>query len=122
MLFGDAAETPAQCIGRYVGLNLCRVCSYGTVEFRRYHATLDPGAVVRWAHFCVAFVETFCNEVEAVKEVFGPSIEDGRAWLRSEQENATISHLMDSLVAAGFHEYGDQDFVDCLLREGGLAK
>ena len=36
-------------------INLLALRKYGTVEFRRMHATLDSDFVVAWARFCVAY-------------------------------------------------------------------
>ena len=58
-IFGRMPDTPASRIGRYCSLNLRKLTTYGTFEFRRFHGTLDAALATRWAHFCVAFVECF---------------------------------------------------------------
>ena len=39
-LFGRHADSPTSGIGRYCSLNLRRLTSYGTLEFRRFQGTL----------------------------------------------------------------------------------
>ena len=46
-------------MGRYCSLNLYALGRLGTLEFRRFHGTLDAALLIRWAHFCVAFVDAF---------------------------------------------------------------
>ena len=45
-LFGRRPGSAARGIGRYCSLNLRRLTSYGTLEFRRFHATLDPALLI----------------------------------------------------------------------------
>ena len=59
-LFGGEAS-PGGRLGRYCSLNLGAIAKFGTLEMRRFHGTLDSALVVRWAHFCVAFVECFAG-------------------------------------------------------------
>lgn len=50
-------------------LNLCSLHKYGTVEFRRMHATLDARFVNAWTWFCVGFVEKFSQPAEYEKVI-----------------------------------------------------
>ena len=59
-LFGP--QSPGGQLGRYCSLNLGALIKYGTLEVRRFHGTLDATLLVRWAHFCVCFVEAFVGE------------------------------------------------------------
>ena len=99
-LFGRHAESPATRIGRYCSLNLRRLTSYGTLEFRRFHGTLDDALVVRWAHFCVAFVECFRRDTHGTSVLDAGSVEDAVRALAAEQERATAAGLMAEM--AGF--------------------
>ena len=38
----------------YCSLNLYALSMHGTLEFRRFHGTVDAGLLTRWAHFCVS--------------------------------------------------------------------
>jgi hypothetical protein len=78
-------------LSRYCSLNLCTLASYGTVEVRRFHGTLDAPLVVRWAHFCVAFVETFAAAPWPLLEQ-PPA--DALRELQRAQEAATADELM----------------------------
>lgn len=42
-------------------MNLRALRKYGTVEFRRMHATLDADFVSAWTWFCVGFLELFAR-------------------------------------------------------------
>ncbi len=93
-LFGGASS-PASGLGRSCSLNLCRLVSYGTLEFRRHHADLDPADLVRWAHFCVCFVERFANVSPLLAAALdAPTLDDGLSALRDAQERATVGALM----------------------------
>jgi hypothetical protein len=63
---------------------------------------------VRWAHFCVSFVETFCQELGAVRAVFDEPLDEGLAALRTQQETGRLEDLTAALVLAGFNEYNGQ--------------
>ena len=56
-LFGFGS--PGADLGRDCSLNLTAICTLGTLEVRRFHSTLNSTLLVRWAAFCVAFVEVF---------------------------------------------------------------
>ena len=84
------------CLGRTGSLNVQRVCSYGTLEFRRFQSTLDGGALAHWAAFCVAFVETFREPRAAsvaVALLASPSFADGLTGLQRAQERAMLGQL-----------------------------
>ena len=46
-------------LSRKCSLNLLSLKSYGTVEVRRYHGSLNPQVVSAWTRLCVGFVEYF---------------------------------------------------------------
>lgn len=101
-LFGRAPDTPASRVGRYCSLNLRKLTTYGTLEFRRFHGTLDPGLAVAWAHFCVAFVECFRSHDLGARLLGARSFDEALAELAAAQEVATASALMVAMA----------DFVD----------
>ncbi|KAL1510902.1 hypothetical protein AB1Y20_005733 [Prymnesium parvum] len=101
-IFGRAAETPASRIGRYCSLNLRRLCSYGTLEFRRFHGTLDEAIIQRWAHFCVSFVERFRVEGRSAIAVLDAAEEDlptALAAMQLAQERASAEELMREMAS-----------------------
>ena len=108
LLFGSEPSTPGRRIGRYCSLNLCRLPTYGTLEFRRFQGTLDDALIVRWAHFCVAFVECFRSTDELSRLLGASSLEAAIATLRAEQERATATELMERM--AGFVDASTADF------------
>ena len=65
---------------------------YGTLEFRRFHGTLDAALITRWAHFCVAFVDCFSSEPWPLLD--SPSVEAALRELQAAQEAATPAELM----------------------------
>ena len=84
-------------LSRYTSLNIASPLKrFGTLEFRRFHSTLDAALLARWAHFCVSFVETF-REVEWPLLERGESVEDVLAELRVAQEGATAEELMSMM-------------------------
>ena len=109
-LFGHGG--PGTQLGRYCSLNLSALIKYGTLEMRRFHGTLDSALVVRWAHFCVCFVEAFSgNRGEqscSLPKRSGqwrssfldehPSAEAALRALQSAQETATSEELMACLA------------------------
>ena len=113
-LFGRAANTPAAAIGRYCGLNLRRLTEYGTLEFRRFNGTLDDGLVVRWAHFCAAFVECFRGSGRFARLRAAASDKDACAVLAHEQEHATPAELMRAM--SGFV---DPHTAESFMRDSG---
>ena len=66
---------------------------YGTLEFRRFHGTLDSHAVAEWAHFCVSFVEVFRSVDSCAAYLDGP-LAHGLAALRAAQESASLDELL----------------------------
>ena len=101
-LFGRAPGTPASRVGRYCSLNLRKLTTYGTLEFRRFHGTLDAGLAVRWANFCVAFVECFRSHGLGARLLGARCFEEALAELAAAQEVATAPALMAAMA----------DFVD----------
>ena len=92
-LFGRSASTPSSRIGRYLSLNMRRLTTYGTLEFRRFHGTLDAALLIRWAHFCVAFVDAFAaapwSPIEDCR-----TADEALDELAAAQETATPEELM----------------------------
>ena len=112
-LFGHGA--PGTQLGRYCSLNLSAITKYGTLEVRRFHGTLDSALLVRWAHFCVCFVEAFAGthgeqHSRSLPKRSGrsrsrssfmdahPSAESALRALQSAQETATSEELMTCLA------------------------
>ena len=54
-------ELLGRTLGRHCSLNLQALKTHGTLEFRRMDGSLDGEWVLLWAHFCVAFVDAFCD-------------------------------------------------------------
>jgi hypothetical protein len=82
-------------LGKYCSLNLLPLASYGTLEFRRQHASTDEAFVVRWAHFCVAFVEAFADEaLLAPYFACAGGAAAGLRRLQREQRLASVAELM----------------------------
>ena len=97
-LFGRAPDAPASRIGRYCSLNLRKLTTYGTLEFRRFHGTLDAALAVRWAHFCVAFVERFRRHGLGERLLHKLPIDEALAELVAAQETATAASLMEAMA------------------------
>ena len=93
--------------------NLNRVTKYGTLEFRRQHATLDADAVCRWAHFCVCFVEAFRRPSPLVDVVLDGPLEAGLDELRRAQATATLAKLASELEG-----FVSPDALAALVHEG----
>jgi hypothetical protein len=93
-LFGRDPGTPASRLGRYCALNLRRLSGYGTLEVRRFHSTLDEAIVMRWVHFCGAFVECFRSDGGAAALLDADDFEGALRRLQAEQEGATADDLM----------------------------
>ena len=93
-------EVLKNTISRWNSLNLLSLQPYGTVEFRRMHATLDAGLVSAWTWFCVGFVEKF-SQPEMFDGYLYPflsdatSMEAGLERLLYAQNNATIEDLYE---------------------------
>ena len=114
-LFGEAhsLRTPGAALGRYTSLNLNRITKYGTLEFRRQHATLDADAVCRWAHFCVCFVEAFRRPSPLVDVILDGPLEVGLDELRRAQATATLAKLASELEG-----FVSPDALAALVHEG----
>ncbi|KAL7491489.1 hypothetical protein ACHAWT_002809 [Skeletonema menzelii] len=93
-------EVLMNTISRWNSLNLLSLKPYGTIEFRRMHATLDSELVSAWTWFCVGFVEKF-SQASMFDRYLHPfvggatSIETGLERLLDAQNNATIEDLYD---------------------------
>ena len=90
-------DTPASRLGRYCALNLRRLSGYGTLEVRRFHSTLDEAIVVRWVHFCGAFVECFRSDGGAAALLAADDFEGALRRLQAEQEGAKADDLMRAM-------------------------
>jgi len=93
-LFGEGGSK----LGKYCSLNLLPLRLFGTLEFRRQHASTDETLIARWAHFCVAFVETFAAE-DLLEPYLKVGAEEGLMKLKTEQRLATVDELMLRLGA-----------------------
>ena len=87
---------------RWNGLNLFSLRKYGTIEFRRMHATLDADFISAWTWFVVAFVEYF-SKPEAFEELGeaclgSDSPSDGLTELVQAQDNATLEDLTEIMT------------------------
>lgn len=113
LLFGPGKGTPAARIGRCCSLNLCRLTSLGTIEFRRFQSCLDAELLTRWVHFCCCFVECFRGAADRPIPLFEGGDKAGElAWLAQAQEEATAAQLMremDGWVDASTADYFMQD-------------
>jgi hypothetical protein len=90
----DPDDSPSSGLSRYCSLNLHRVTTYGTLEFRRFHGTLDATSLVCWSYFCVAFVEAASTKFDE-RPLLDVGLAEGLAWLRAAQERATRSALLE---------------------------
>lgn len=91
-------EVLVNTISRWNSLNLLSLKSYGTIEFRRMHATLDSDFVSAWTWFCVGFVEKFSQPYMFNRYLYpfvggDTSMEAGLKQLADAQNNATIEDL-----------------------------
>jgi hypothetical protein len=93
-LFG--LSSPAEALTRQCSINLMAIRKHGTLEFRRFHGSLDATLIVRWAHFCVAFVECFRSRPWRLLSEH-PSAEAALQALQTAQEEATADELMASM-------------------------
>lgn len=96
-------------ISRWNSLNLLSLKQYGTIEFRRCHATLDSDFVSAWTWFCVGFVEKFSQPYMFDTFLYpfigdGASIEVGLQRLVDAQNHATIEDLF-SIMCDGNDPY-----------------
>ncbi len=92
-------QLPEATLGRFCSLNLLRVCSYGTLEVRRFHGTVDGGVVAHWAAFCVGFVEGARADGHGTCAAVldAPDLATGLRTLRTLQERATLQELATML-------------------------
>ena len=116
-LFGRSPKSPASGIGRYCSLNLRRLTTFGTLEFRRFQGTLDDALIVRWAHFCVAFVECFRNSGYGERVLNAASIDDALNTIITQQEEATADTLMDEMQG-----FVDQRTATCFMGNSGAMQ
>ena len=63
---------------------------------RRFHGTLDAPLLVRWAHFCVQFVDHFAQEPWRLLDL--PSDDAALEALKVAQETASHGELMARLA------------------------
>ena len=103
-LFGYSSSL---CMGRNCSLNLLSLRRYGTLEVRRFHSTLDSTLAVRWAHFCVAFVDAFATLLP--QEILSqPTADAALLALQLAQETATPSELVACM--AGYIDPATVDY------------
>lgn len=82
---------------RNCSLNLVALHKYGTVEFRRMHATIESDFVVAWTRFCVAFVELFGSDFDRFGRHYFDDAQDwecGLERLQLAQQEATLDDLV----------------------------
>ena len=91
-----------KAMSRHCTLNLRRVQyysdvpdSFGTLEVRQMHSTLDENFSVHWALFCVNFVEAFKDSPEPY--ILAPTAAEGLKALQMAQEVATLRGLEESM-------------------------
>ena len=95
-------EIMVRTISRWNSLNLLPIHSYGTIEFRRMHATLNSDFVSAWTWFCVGFVERFSSPSMFDKYLY-PFLQSDMSWdeglerLTQAQNYGTIEDLIEIL-------------------------
>lgn len=99
-------ETMTSTISRWNSLNLLPINSYGTVEFRRMHASLDADFVSAWTWFCVGFVEKFSSPdmyTKYLHQFLTPELSWDQCLerLADAQNNATIEDLIEIMCTEG---------------------
>ena len=106
-------------ISRWNSLNLLSLKQYGTIEFRRCHATLNSDFVSAWTWFCVGFVEKISQA--SMFDTFlypfigdGTSIEVGLQRLVDAQNHATIEDLF-IVMCDGKDPYMPRDAFEKLI-------
>lgn len=93
-------DVMASAISRWNSLNLLPLHSYGTIEFRRMHATLNSDFVSAWTWFCVGFVEKFSSPSMFDKYLY-PFLQSDKSWdeglerLSQAQNHETIEDLIE---------------------------
>jgi len=108
-------------LSRWNSLNLLPINSYGTVEFRCMHASLNADFVSAWTWFCVGFVEKFRSPVMWDKFLF-PFLKPGVSWkmaleqLAEAQNNATIEDLVE-IMSHGSEPVLPSNVLRVLIRE-----
>ena len=96
-------STPGALLGRHGSMNLRRITSYGTLEIRRFHGTVDEHSVVHWASFCVGFVEhaRSCanarRQCDALLSADDATAADALHDLQRAQEVASVNSLIETL-------------------------
>ena len=78
----------------------------------RHHASLDPAAAVRWAQFCVKFVDVF-QDCEFAQELLEMPVDRAVRELAAAQERATVAEL-----EAAMADQLEPDAIALLLAEG----
>ena len=89
-----------------LGFNITVHHRYGTVEFRRMHATLDADSVACWTKFCVSFVQLFGEDYARHGRCFFEGVEDwetcgweaGLDRLIQAQNEATMEELLEVMA------------------------
>jgi len=90
----------AQTLYRRNSLNLYCLQKYGTIEFRRMHATLDADFVRAWTWFCTGFVEATSARYQELSARYwedAPNWWTGLERLVTDQDEATLEDLMELL-------------------------
>ena len=112
-LFSSTSDqSAAKPLGRYCSLNLMALLKYGTLEFRRFHGTLNPHTLCCWTAFCVGFVECFHSHEAAASAVFDVPLDQGLSALRAAQEHASLEELVRLMA-----HHVDQSVIQHLIHD-----
>ena len=76
-----------QCNGKYHKVNINKLTTYGTMEFRQHSGTHDFKKVINWISFLMAFVETSAMLTESMTINFKPKKSRAYHTLRTLLEN-----------------------------------
>ena len=94
-------EVISNTMFRWNSLNLLSLQKYGTIEFRRMHASLNGDFVSSWTWFCVGFVEKFSHPSMFEKFLhpflLEDDVENGLEKLVTAQSGATIEDLHEAM-------------------------
>ena len=86
--------------GRFCALNLANVAhSKGTLEFRRFHGTVEGPVAAMWAALCVSFVEAF-RSVDACEWVIDGGLAEGIERLQGSRSGRRWRSSSEGWVAA----------------------
>ena len=90
-------EVISNTISRWNSLNLMSLKPYGTIEFRRMHATLDADFVSAWTWFCVGFVERFSDPKMFDRFLYPFLVNEGRDGNAANNSGGTAAAAADGV-------------------------